>query len=267
MNHFIIETANSELWFTLVFLSPILLVMGIFIFKGLRQYRSFLTMWLITVSGMLFFLIGIHLFPLSFEELKMVLITVSPVKQGEKSVLGGLLVIAGLVIAICWLKEKILLVDNLAVPFMIGVGLQNIGCHMAGCCYGNPSSLPWSIQYGVHSPVFVHEFQNGLVKTGETASLPVHPVKLYLLFGCLLLAFITWRYQRRWKAPLSSFIFAWVLYSVLRFRFTIPCRILARSGNKSWNGIHGLWLKSASMAIARDRPDLRNPFIRQRVHL
>jgi prolipoprotein diacylglyceryltransferase len=174
-------------------------------------------MWFITVTGMMFFLIGIHLFPLTPEELKTVLFTGDPINQGEKSVLGGLLVIAGLLIAILWLKEKVALIDNLTVPFLVGVGLQNIGCFMAGCCYGNPSDLPWSIQYGTGSPAFIAEMKGGVVHTAETATLTLHPVQLYLLIGCLLIAFITWKFRTHLKAPLSSFLFGWLLYSLLRF--------------------------------------------------
>jgi prolipoprotein diacylglyceryltransferase len=217
MNRYVIETGNTGVWFTVVYLITIFLVTTIFCIQGIRQHRSFITMWFITVSGMLFFLIGIHLFPLTPEELKTVLFTRSRINQGEKSVLGGLLVIAGLWIAILWLKEKIALIDNLTVPFLIGVGLQNIGCLMAGCCYGNPANLPWSIHYGTGSPAYMAELQNGLIHTGETATLAIHPVQLYLLIVCLLIAFITWKFRSHLKAPLSTFLFGWILYCLLRF--------------------------------------------------
>lgn len=217
MNNLIVATGKGGLWFNLIYMITIFIVTGFFCIQGMKQKRSFITMWLITISGMLFFLIGIHIFPLTSNELKMLLFSGSPIKQGEKSVLGGLLVIIGLLISIAWLKEKIYLIDNLAIPFIIGVGLQNVGCFMAGCCYGNPSNLPWSVHYGSGSPAFIAELQEGIVKTGETVTLSLHPVQLYLLTGCLLIAFVVWKFRNRLKAPLSQFIFGWMLYSVLRF--------------------------------------------------
>lgn len=217
MNRFVIETGNNGIWFPLVYLITIVLVTGFFCFQGLKQHRSFITMWFITVTGMLFFLIGIHLFPLTPEELKTLFFTGSSINQGEKSVLGGLLVIMGLSIAIFWLREKVELIDNLTVPFLVGIGLQNIGCLMAGCCYGNPSVLPWSVHYGTGSPAFMDEIREGLIHAGETSTLSLHPVQLYLLIGCILIAFIAWKFRNHLKAPLSLFLFGWILYSLLRF--------------------------------------------------
>jgi len=37
--------------------------------------------------------------------------------------------------------------DSLAVGMPVGQALGRVGCFMAGCCYGAPSSLPWAVTF------------------------------------------------------------------------------------------------------------------------
>ena len=217
MRHIVVETANSGLWFSVIYMLTVILSAGIFCVAGLRQKRAFLTIWFLTLAGLLFFLAGIHLFTMSPNEISAVLFSGDTPVRKEMSVVGGFMVLPGFMIAILWLRERISLADNLAIPFVAGVGIQNIGCFKAGCCYGNPCGLPWSVQYAAHSPAFNHELEFGLLREGENLSLPLHPVQLYLFAGCMLIAFLLWRFRKNLKAPLSTFLLGWVLYALLRF--------------------------------------------------
>ena len=217
MNNLIINTGNSGTWFSVISLFSFILVNGVFILKGLRQKHALESLLLITAAGILFFLIGIYLFPLSGEDLKASLSHTATQQLGEKSIIGGLLGLIARMLTIWLLKERMSLIDNIATVFLIGLGLQNLGCLLAGCCYGNPSGLPWAVQYPVNSPLFVQQLQNGIIQPGDAFSAPVHPVQLYLLLACFFAAIVSRKLRHYWKAPLSSFTFSMILYTLARF--------------------------------------------------
>jgi prolipoprotein diacylglyceryltransferase len=217
MNHFYIDTNQSGLWFSLIYLITFIMVISVFIVKGLKDHHHFVSLWLIAVTGMLFFIAGSELFPLSLQDLKLFIINGEPSRIGEKSLLGGMLGFWGFLLAIYWLKERVALIDNMAVVFVIGMGIQNIACLKAGCCFGNPGTVPWAVQYDQSSPAFVYQLKQGVVQLTDTVTTPLHPVQLYLLLGCLLIAFVVLKTRNRWHAPLSLLMFGWLLYAALRF--------------------------------------------------
>ncbi|MBM4283968.1 MAG: prolipoprotein diacylglyceryl transferase [Deltaproteobacteria bacterium] len=81
---------------------------------------------------------------------------------------GGL--IAAVVMAFWYMRRHGLpwraTFDALAVGMPFGQALGRIGCFMAGCCYGTPSSLPWAV-------TFTHP--ETLCPVRE----PLHPSQLY----------------------------------------------------------------------------------------
>lgn len=56
--------------------------------------------------------------------------------------------------------------DILAVGVPLGHSIGRIGCLMAGCCYGRPTTLPWAV-------TFTHP------ETLGPRGVPVHPTQLY----------------------------------------------------------------------------------------
>lgn len=38
--------------------------------------------------------------------------------------------------------------DSFAVPVAVGIGIGRLACFQAGCCYGTPTALPWSVDFG-----------------------------------------------------------------------------------------------------------------------
>lgn len=84
---------------------------------------------------------------------------------------GGLLVaVAG---ALWYMRRKKLPVlktsDFLIVGVPLGHALGRIGCFLAGCCYGKPTSLPWGVRFtDPHSLV-----------PPELINVPLHPTQLY----------------------------------------------------------------------------------------
>jgi phosphatidylglycerol:prolipoprotein diacylglycerol transferase len=73
------------------------------------------------------------------------------------------------------------LADAAAVAVAAGVAIGRLGCFLAGCCYGAPTTLPWA----VHFPA-----------GHETGGVGVHPTQLYDA-GAAVLALVVWAALRR----------------------------------------------------------------------
>ncbi|TAK12710.1 MAG: prolipoprotein diacylglyceryl transferase [Acidobacteria bacterium] len=85
---------------------------------------------------------------------------------------GGL--IAALVVGLLLVRRYKLPVwktgDLIAPGIALGHVVGRLGCLMAGCCYGRPTSVPWAITF--HNP------QAGL-NVGTPLEVPLHPTQLY----------------------------------------------------------------------------------------
>jgi len=125
--------------------------------------------------------------------------------QGGLVFSGGLVAVA---VAMVWYLRHHHLsfwkVGDLWAPAIaLGQGIGRIGCFMAGCCYGKPTGLPWSV-------VFKHP------QTLAPQGIPLHPSQLYdflsgaLIFLILLLIALKKRYEGQ--------VFVWflILHSTAR---------------------------------------------------
>ncbi len=85
---------------------------------------------------------------------------------------GGL--IAALIVGLLLVKRYKLPVwktaDLIAPGIALGHVIGRIGCLLAGCCYGRPTSVPWAITF--HNPLA------GL-NVGTPLDVPLHPTQLY----------------------------------------------------------------------------------------
>ncbi len=87
---------------------------------------------------------------------------------------GGLVLyggVAGAVAAFFWYtaRQKLprrKLLDLLAPAVIAGVAVGRIGCFMNGCCWGDPTLLPWAVQFPFGSPPYMHHLRQGLVSAG-----------------------------------------------------------------------------------------------------
>jgi phosphatidylglycerol:prolipoprotein diacylglycerol transferase len=99
--------------------------------------------------------------------------------------------IIGLVLAV-WLMHRrtglgiAALADVIVPTTALAMAAGRIGCFLEGCCYGTPSALPWAVQFPVASHAWNAHVAQGLISSGATLSLPVHPLQLY--FALLALA-------------------------------------------------------------------------------
>lgn len=60
--------------------------------------------------------------------------------------------------------------DVLAAPIALGHAIGRIGCFVAGCCYGKPTSLPWGVTFT--SPI-------AETIAGTPLRVSLHPTQLY----------------------------------------------------------------------------------------
>jgi phosphatidylglycerol:prolipoprotein diacylglycerol transferase len=58
---------------------------------------------------------------------------------------GGYL---GVEAAKAWLGVRVKTGDSFAVPVAAAVAVGRWGCFVAGCCYGEPTGLPWGVDFG-----------------------------------------------------------------------------------------------------------------------
>ena len=92
-----------------------------------------------------------------------------------------------------------------------GIALGNFfgrqGCFAAGCCWGEPTTLPWGVKFT--------ELGNQI--TGVPIDTHLHPTQLYESFSMLIVCFfLLWLHKHR-KFTGQVILFYALLYSVLRF--------------------------------------------------
>jgi len=91
--------------------------------------------------------------------------------------------------------------ESVAVGAPLAQAIGRVGCTINGCCYGNPSSLPWAVIYtNPHSAC-------GLL--GE----PLHPTQIYFLLWNLIVFAVVWRMRGRLKPQGSLFLLYLCLYA------------------------------------------------------
>jgi prolipoprotein diacylglyceryltransferase len=107
--------------------------------------------------------------------------------------------------------RALVVLDALAPPAGVAIAIGRLGCIAAGCCFGTPTRLPWAIRYPAASPAYWSHVAQGLIAEGRDASLPVHPLPLYLAGAGLLAALVArgaGRCTRREGTAVLAFVLA-----------------------------------------------------------
>jgi len=125
---------------------------------------------------------------------------------------GGLVFYGGLILAVIvafwYLRRRRLpiwkLADLISPLIALGLSFGRIGCFLAGCCYGNETSLPWAV---------VFKNPDSLARLNVS----LHPTQLYdAANGLAIFFFLNWMEKRK---TFDGQIF-WLLlflYSITRF--------------------------------------------------
>jgi phosphatidylglycerol---prolipoprotein diacylglyceryl transferase len=124
---------------------------------------------------------------------------------------GGL--IAALVVALWLVRRYGLSIWTAADLFAPGIALGHVigrlGCLLAGCCYGKPTSMPWGITF--NNPV-------AAANVGTPLGIPLHPTQIYDAGAELLILIVLLITERRGK-PFAgrTFWLYMLLYGISRF--------------------------------------------------
>jgi hypothetical protein len=137
---------------------------------------------------------------------------------GEKTILGGL---AGGMLALL-LVQRFLRFEApsarvLAPAALLGFALGRVGCWLAGCCFGTPTSLPWGIRYAAGTAPFEAQQAAGLLDAAAAVSLPIHPTQLYEAALALVLAAALWRWGGRLRSAGAAALAVAAGYGAIRF--------------------------------------------------
>ncbi|MCG6920057.1 MAG: prolipoprotein diacylglyceryl transferase [Acidobacteria bacterium] len=123
---------------------------------------------------------------------------------------GGLL--GGILVAWWYVRRYKLpgwqVADVLAPGVVIGQAIGRLGCFSAGCCWGQPSRVPWAVTF---TDVYAAR------AVGTPLDTPLHPSQLYeSLAAFLILFFLIWLAPR--KKFHGQITLAYItLYSAARF--------------------------------------------------
>ena len=133
-----------------------------------------------------------------------------------KTIMCGLIgAYFGVELAKWTLEIRIKTGDSFAVPAAVAIGIGRLACFVGGCCYGQPTSLPWACSFpGVE----------GLR----------HPTQLYESAFHFTAAIALWELKRRHIFPGQLFKLYMICYFAFRF-FTEFIRPEARL----WLGLTG----------------------------
>jgi len=214
---FIITSTEHSFLYGLFYMIAFLISAGIFISIGLRKKYPVSTWLLITLFGVLFFIIGNKLITLNAAGWQQ-LVKGNGFPETGRSVLGGILgLVAGLLIAKRLLKFNPPVLDNLAFALPIGMAITRLGCLFGGCCYGTETSLPWAVQYGKNFRVFQIQSANLQIPDTSAFSLPMHPTQIYDLLFCLIICLLIYLIRNTWKASGSRLLFSILCYAIFRF--------------------------------------------------
>ena len=103
---------------------------------------------------------------------------------------GGL--VAALLTAVWYLRRfnlpALRTADTFAPGIALGHAVGRVGCFLAGCCWGKPADLPWSV-------TFTNPAARDLV--GVPLGVPLHPTQLYEAAAELVIFAVLWFRARR----------------------------------------------------------------------
>ena len=140
--------------------------------------------------------------------------TFNPFQSSGQIGIAGLTVLGGVVLSIIssllYLKLKKLsflrFADVLIPSVALGIFFTRIGCFLAGCCYGQPTSLPWGVSFPPGSAAHFHY-----------GNVHIHPTQLYSsMYGLIILGILLFAERTRRFDGQLFYLFL-LLYGISRF--------------------------------------------------
>jgi phosphatidylglycerol:prolipoprotein diacylglycerol transferase len=119
-----------------------------------------------------------------------------------------------------WLRAKKLdawsMLDACAPSLALGIVCARIGCFLAGCDYGAPTTSFVGTSFPAWSHAFRDHLARGLVDADAPGSLPVHPTELYEAAAGLVLFYVVRGVAERTSRAGVPFVALVVGYGALR---------------------------------------------------
>jgi phosphatidylglycerol:prolipoprotein diacylglycerol transferase len=124
---------------------------------------------------------------------------------------GGL--IAAVAVAFWYMRRSKLplwpTTDAFAPGIALGHVVGRLGCVMAGCCYGRPTTVPWALTFT--SPLAAEN-------VGTPLGVPLHPTQLYEAGAELIILVLLLATERKGRAyPGRTFWLYMLMYAITRF--------------------------------------------------
>jgi phosphatidylglycerol:prolipoprotein diacylglycerol transferase len=128
--------------------------------------------------------------------------------QGGLAYYGGfILAFIVSVVYLRWNRLSIAKVSDILGPSLIlGLSIGRIGCFLAGCCFGKPTSLPWGVTFPEDSLTWI-----------EIGSQRVHPTQLYSVVSLFSIFIVLTILRKHMKFSGQLFLFSVLMYSIHRF--------------------------------------------------
>lgn len=137
--------------------------------------------------------------------------------QGGATFYGGL--VLAIVVSYVFISRKNLsflkVADIVSPSIALGVAVTRVGCFLSGCCYGQPTSGAWGVDFPPYSSAGQTAAEAATRLGVETIGL--HPAQLYSsVCGLLILAVVllSEKYLKKTGAAFGLFL---VLYGIARF--------------------------------------------------
>ncbi len=139
---------------------------------------------------------------------------------------GGIVLYGGVIagaVAFAWFcrqrKLRPLAICDLVIPSVfIGLAFGRLGCFCNGCCFGDPTGLPWGVEFPAGSiPFLVMSQVRSLIPPDAASTMPLHPTQIYSSINALLLAVATWWYYSRRSRDGEVLLLGWIAYPIARF--------------------------------------------------
>ena len=105
--------------------------------------------------------------------------------------------------------------DSVAVPVAAAVAIGRVACFSAGCCYGTPTSLPWSVDFGDgigRHPTQLYETMFHLSAAVALAVLQQRGAFRGQLIKLYIISYLTYRFLTEWIRPEPEMWFGFTGY-------------------------------------------------------
>lgn len=142
---------------------------------------------------------------------------------------GGLVLYGGLIVAfaggylLCrWMRiDYWRLMDALAPGIGLGMGVAYIGCLLNGCCFGQPTTLPWAVVFPAESIPGIYFTDQYRSEFGDTIfsfyePLSLHPTQIYKSIAALTGGLLALYLLARKAKPGVPFLSMLLVYYTLR---------------------------------------------------